>query len=440
MDLDAHNALMRMILESPKHVIVLAIDIDYRYVFFTHSHAETMKTLWGVDIAEGMVILDLIGDIDDRMKAKANFDRALQGEYLVLQEEYGDQNLKRTTYEDRYAPIRDDRGNIIGVSVFVTDITEQIIIESRLREMEVVKRVGEERSMILNSIGEGVYGVLLDGSCFFVNPAALSILGYTYEEMVGMNTHQLIHHHHPDGTLFPSDECIIHRAYEAGAQCAQRDWLFRKEGTIFPVEIIATPIYNGGIQYGTVIAFNDITRQYAMEQELIEANRRLRHQAITDPLTELYNRRFFEEQGKTVFESYRKGAKSLAVIAMDIDFFKQVNDSYGHEAGDQVLVEVSALIRKQLRSEDILARVGGEEFTLLLPDVSLSEALEVAERIRDHLHDTHITVGETNLCVRMSFGVAAQDERYQSFAELVSMADHYLYEAKNGGRDRIVSI
>ncbi len=116
---------LEAILESPKGIIIFSLDYQYRYLYFTFLHKQTMKEIWGVDIKPGDNMLDYIENEEDRKKAKANFDRALTGESFILFEEYGNDKLKRVYYEDRYSPVYDENNNIIGLSVFVVDITMQ---------------------------------------------------------------------------------------------------------------------------------------------------------------------------------------------------------------------------------------------------------------------------------------------------------------------------
>jgi two-component system, cell cycle sensor histidine kinase and response regulator CckA len=118
------EAVLRALLESPQHIVIFALDRQYCYLAYNQNHARTMKQIWGVEIAVGMNMLALIGRHDDRAKARANFDRALAGESLTLLEEYGDTRMERRAYEDVYSPVHNDEGRIIGVAVYVTDITE----------------------------------------------------------------------------------------------------------------------------------------------------------------------------------------------------------------------------------------------------------------------------------------------------------------------------
>ena len=129
------SALLKSIIESPQGIIIFSLDREYRYSEFTLSHQETIKKIWGVEIQLGMNMLDIISDPDDRKKAKHNFDRALQGESLLLVEEYGDSSLYRTCYENRYSPIVDAKGTILGITVFVIDVTERKRAEEALAQV-----------------------------------------------------------------------------------------------------------------------------------------------------------------------------------------------------------------------------------------------------------------------------------------------------------------
>jgi len=115
-----------------------------------------------------MNMLELISNDEDRCKAKHNFDQALQGDYLVLHEEYGDDSLSRKFWENRYSPIVNEEGVIVGLTVFVTDITQQKLAEEHLRKLLIEKEILLERELLLNSIGEGVYGVDSEGMCIFI--------------------------------------------------------------------------------------------------------------------------------------------------------------------------------------------------------------------------------------------------------------------------------
>lgn len=139
--------LLQSILESPHGIIFFSLDTEYRYTSFAKAHAQTMKNIWGVSIGVGTCMLDVILDDADRQKAKENFDAALSGENLLKQEEYGDANMRRTFWENRYSPMYDDIGNIIGLTVFVTDITEQRQAAEKLKSVQDELRINLENQI-----------------------------------------------------------------------------------------------------------------------------------------------------------------------------------------------------------------------------------------------------------------------------------------------------
>ncbi len=160
--MDLKNAaptdFLRSILESPKGVVIFSLDKNYQYTTFSESHKAEIKTIWNVEIAVGVSVLAVILNEVDREKAKANFDRALQGESFVLIEEYGDVDHQRIFYENRYAPVKDDEGKIIGVSVFVIDVSE-------LKQVENALKLSKQRlRLVLKSIPDSIFRINTDGT------------------------------------------------------------------------------------------------------------------------------------------------------------------------------------------------------------------------------------------------------------------------------------
>jgi len=165
--------------------------------------------------------------------------------------------------------------------------------------------------------------------------------------------------------------------------------------------------------------------------------KQVQHLAITDPLTGLNNRRYFFEAARRELERARRYQSPLSLIMVDIDHFKRVNDTHGHQAGDRVLVGVTNRCREKLREVDICARYGGEEFVFLLPETDLEGAQQVAERLRAVVNDTPIEAGEKQISVTISLGVAELDEDCQDIQTLVRRADMAQYVSKANGRERV---
>lgn len=173
----------------------------------------------------------------------------------------------------------------------------------------------------------------------------------------------------------------------------------------------------------------------------------LRLMAATDPLTGLFNRRPFEQLGeKLVADAVRKG-RPLTLLLLDADHFKQINDAFGHAVGDAVLKQLAATLHEQLRSADLIGRIGGEEFAALLPDTSPGHAMQVAERLRAAVEGMGIQSLGIPVPARVSIGVAALEkidvvssDPTELFAELIRAADLAMYAAKRDGRNRVVAV
>ncbi len=173
------DAVLRAVIESPPNIVIFALDQQYRYLAFNQNHWHTMKAIWGVEIRVGDCMLELIGREDDRVKARENFDRALAGESFSLIEAYGDEELNRRFYEDLYSPIRDANGRVIGLTLYLTDITEQ---RNQARELEDyrdrLEELVEQRTLeMLYAQKLESLGVLAGGIAHDFNNLLVGILG-----------------------------------------------------------------------------------------------------------------------------------------------------------------------------------------------------------------------------------------------------------------------
>jgi len=175
-----------------------------------------------------------------------------------------------------------------------------------------------------------------------------------------------------------------------------------------------------------------------LQDELREKNRKLEELSNTDDLTKLYNRRYFMEVFELEFQRAKRYGSYLSFIMMDIDNFKDFNDTYGHLLGDEILLEVARILKKNLRVNDQIGRYGGEEFALMMPETDLKGAMVVAERHRKQVEDFTLHKGNEKLKITISLGVATYpDPRVEKLDDLIKLADDALLEAKSGGRNRI---
>ena len=167
---------------------------------------------------------------------------------------------------------------------------------------------------------------------------------------------------------------------------------------------------------------------------------KIQEMAVRDGLTNLYNHRYFYERLAEEWERTRRYGKTISIILLDIDFFKKINDSYGHLTGDMALRELAKMLKKHLRLVDVVARYGGEEFAIMLPETSKEDALPVAERIRKDVEGTAFKGEKETIRFTVSAGVEdTKNEKVKKPDDVVRLADEKLYKAKNSGRNRVVS-
>ncbi|MBU1690138.1 MAG: sensor domain-containing diguanylate cyclase, partial [Gammaproteobacteria bacterium] len=303
-------------------------------------------------------------------------------------------------------------GIILALSILL------LLANRRIKQQEKAGR------MHLAALGEGVFGITLEGQCTFINPAALSMLGYAEHEIIGQNPHALFHHHHPDGEIYPAEDCPVIQTVKDGVVRHVDDWFTNKDGRTFPVSVVATPLENRGVQVGAVIAFQDISERKNLEEKLNAL-------ATTDVLTGLPNRRhFFSRMSEELARMRRLDVYVASLLMLDLDHFKRINDSYGHATGDAALKHFAALMQKDLRETDLVGRLGGEEFAILMPGASLDDAVARAERLRKLIESDHFHHEGMDIQYTVSIGLT-QLTRHDTDPDVpLARADNALFRAK----------
>jgi diguanylate cyclase (GGDEF)-like protein/PAS domain S-box-containing protein len=278
---------------------------------------------------------------------------------------------------------------------------------------------------LLDSVGQAVIAADPQGKVIYCNRAAQELYGWSAEEVIGRPIMEVT-----------SSEALMEQAQEIMTELmAGRSWtgefvVRRKDGTTFPALVTDTPAHDDeGNLVAIIGVYTDITERKRMEE-------RLEYQAFHDLLTDLPNRRLFMDRlRQTLRRTERRHERKVALLFMDLDNFKIVNDSLGHELGDKLLVAVVERLRSSLRPEDTLARLGGDEFTVLIEDVRSPEnVVRVAERIVEDLRG-HFVIEGRELFVRASIGIAMGDARTKSAEELLRDADTAMYQAKEDAAD-----
>ncbi len=296
--------------------------------------------------------------------------------------------------------------------------------ESRLKQMETSARL----EALLNSAGEGILGIDLVGAITFANPKAAEILK--------INQAFLMCQHIEDFLIAESSEVktweisALYR-FVLGAEsghCDTESWQ-RQGGDSFEIEYSSEPMKNAeGDVVGSVVMFQDIS-----ERKAIEAN--LKYLATYDPLTNLMNRAYFHDSLRKAISRSKRSKTPLSVLMIDLDHFKFINDSYGHDGGDQLLQAVSRRLSSSIRDGDVVARLGGDEFGVLLYGVAnIVDVTLVAQKIIGSMSED-IDVQGATINVSCSIGVFQYDDYSLDMQEVIKNADTALYEAKEQGRD-----
>jgi diguanylate cyclase (GGDEF)-like protein/PAS domain S-box-containing protein len=298
---------------------------------------------------------------------------------------------------------------------------------------------------LLESVGEGIFDVDQQGRTTFANPAALAMLGLAQAQILGQNQHTLFHHHRADGSCYPADDCPIHQTLHDG-QRRQLDseWFWRPDGRGFPVSMVVTPIEADGKQAGVVVLFQDITERKRSEEEI----HRL---AFHDALTLLPNRRLLIDRLGQMLASSKRSGMFGAVLFLDLDNFKPLNDAQGHSVGDMLLVEVARRLNLAVREMDTVARFGGDEFVVMLGKLDTDhsaaglQASAVAEKIRRAVaqpyelsvqQDDGTAVHVRHHCTA-SIGLCLFPQDETNADEVLKAADAAMYRAKDAGRDAV---
>lgn len=283
--------------------------------------------------------------------------------------------------------------------------------ELRLVELALQNHEEKYRNRLL-SLEEGYYETDLAGNITFCNDAAGRMLGFSRQELISVNYKQLARNPEPIYRVF-------HQVYLTGQPGRFTMELLRKDGATVYGELSISPIKE---KEGSVTGFLGVARDIT-EQILIEEQ--LRYMSLYDHLTGLYNRAFFEEELKR-FSSGREYPVSL--ISADMDNLKLVNDTMGHDKGDQLLIAVAGVLKDSLRGSDVLARVGGDEFCIILPRTDAQTAAGIAARIKENV--TGYNLKQVNPPLGLSLGVATAETKETALKELYQKADDLMYRDK----------
>ena len=287
---------------------------------------------------------------------------------------------------------------------------------------------------LIDNIFDGVYYVDRESHITFWNKGAERITGYDASEVVGKRcSDNILRHVDDSGTELCIHGCPLRDSINDGLSREVDVYLHHREGHRVPVTVRVSPIHDAeGAVVGAVEVFSDNSRRSHIMKEM----EKLREEIFIDPLTEVGNRKFADVSLSGKMEEFRSHKVPLGLLFLDIDHFKQCNDTYGHAAGDSVLIAVGKTIANVLRKLDVVCRWGGEEFIVIIPNTDNTTLAMIAERIRDFIEKSWIDHKGTAIRVTVSIGgTLARDG--DSIEEFVERADHLMYESKDAGRNRV---
>ena len=312
----------------------------------------------------------------------------------------------------------ENRGNVTLGSV--RDVTRQ---KAEHDELETSQ---EELKAIFNQLPDVFYRTNMQGIITLISPSCYNILGYRQEVMIGtlMSSYYL----HPEDR-----QKVVQAITEGGGKVTKVEAALRhKNGSAIWISTNAFVRYeeNGQPSYIEGVA-RDISERKLMEDQLTALSR-------TDALTEVYSRRYFIDKSEAVIEMMKRYQRPASMMMMDLDHFKQINDHYGHHIGDLALIAFTKACRLEIREADILGRLGGEEFALMLPETPIQSAQILAERIRMATAAIEIPVAEHMIRFTISIGLVELNDEDNSLDAIMLRADNAMYQAKARGRNKVV--
>ncbi len=312
------------------------------------------------------------------------------------------------------------------LSAAVIEFDKEPVIFAAINDITERKRIQAEMELNAKVFEQGSEGIIIcdrDCNIISVNRALCDITGYSHEELIGRKPSILKSGRHNEDFYRTIWQQITQQGHWQG-----EIWNRRKNGEIFPewLSISAVTDKNGTLTHYIGLS-SDITQHKQAEEHI-------RHLAHFDALTGLPNRALLNERIDFAITLAQRNPHQIALLFLDLDRFKNVNDSLGHQVGDQLLVEVSKRLQNQVREEDTVARLGGDEFILLLPDVEADGAAHVAEKIIQSMNRP-FRIGEHELSITPSIGIAMYPANGDNMAMLLQSADSAMYQAKQSGHN-----
>lgn len=320
---------------------------------------------------------------------------------------------------------------LIGIITLLIKRETSLYISERERATGTIESSEQMFSNLMESAYDGIAMVGNNGKLERVNERLIIMTGYTKAELIGSQVELLIPKRFTDHVKYRDK--YLEKPYTRAMGVDIELCLKCKNGVEFPVEISLNPVTLDDRVIVSVL-IHDITKQRQMEEEL-------RYLACHDSLTGLYSR---NEMNLKINDEIHRAARykhTLSIFMLDIDFFKDVNDTYGHDVGDAVLKSVAKEIKNSIRTTDYASRYGGEEFIIILPETVTIKAKELAERLRGKIADFHFTTNnDKDIKLTVSIGIASFPYHAKTTQTLLKAADIAMYAAKEAGRNQVMVI
>ncbi len=321
--------------------------------------------------------------------------------------------------------------NVYAISVIKIEANSAMVTLQDISESVQRERLMQKQEAWINLIRAGVqrHGQLVidtHGNVQIFSQSAEDLLGYSADAIIGQSCI----------FLYPTDAMTLDRIGDRIKEVDQtgvsfdEGWMRRSDGTQFWGHSVITPI-EPVLRVG---CYSLIIRDITQSRESIES---LLRAANSDELTGVSNRRAFYEAADLELARYARKPRPIALLLIDIDHFKQVNDTYGHLVGDDVIRNLAVVLRRSVRAIDVVARLGGEEFAVMLPSTSPEMAAVIGERIRQNVSTERVQAGDEEILYTISVGVALVQPEMSGTNDLLAAADVALYAAKRGGRNRV---
>jgi len=389
------------------------------------------KAMLGYDEDDDEVLLDWYRLVhpDDMARVQARMRDHLEGKTPFFESVH---RMKHQSGDWRWMSSRakavlDSNGRLLRLLGAEVDITERKLYEDALF------REKESAQITLQSIGDGVITTDARGYVEYINPVAEDLTGWKVDDASGRPIDEIFRGFHEETCEPLENPLAVSIRRDRAIKSVRPTLLIRRDGNELYIESTASPIRDGkGAVTGGVLVFHDVS-------ESRELNRRLSYHASHDILTGLVNRREFESRLERALKSAKARETAYALLYLDLDQFKIVNDSCGHSAGDTLLHQLGNLLKAKIRWRDTLARLGGDEFAVLLESCNLDEAMKTAESLRAAIGDYKFMWDDRTFRLGVSIGVVPITADNEDVAALLSAADSACQAAKEAGRNRIHS-